>query len=144
MCCTSYESSNDGRGRRGQLSRNHRLNMQWSSPVCNTIFLLPSLTDIRKRPIRSRSHRRVSAAFGAHRGRSKAVVARAHVPLLQFAVRDRVCTTKIANCVDRGRSPSDIWWACSRQGERTSCRSSHQPRQQTETGFYNSWYYYYW
>ena len=38
MCCTSYESSNYGRGRCGRLSRNHRLNMQWSSPVCNTIL----------------------------------------------------------------------------------------------------------
>ena len=141
MCCTSYESCNYGRGRCGRLSRNHHLNMQWSSPVCNTIFLLPSLTDIRKRPIRSQSHRRVSTAFGAHRGCSKAVVARAHVPLLQFAVRDRVCTTKIAKCVDRGRSPSDT---CRRQGEGTSCRSSHQPRRQTETGFYKWYYYYYW
>jgi hypothetical protein len=38
MCCTSYESSNYGRGRCGRLSRHHRLNMQWSSPVCNTIL----------------------------------------------------------------------------------------------------------
>ncbi len=38
MCCTSYESSNYGRGRSGRLSRSHRLNMQWSSPVCSTIL----------------------------------------------------------------------------------------------------------
>src|SRR6266581_5545650 len=38
MCYTSYENSNYGRGRSGRLSRNHRLNMQWSSPVCSTIL----------------------------------------------------------------------------------------------------------
>ena len=38
MCCTSSESSNYGQGRSGRLSRNHRLNMQRSSPVCNTLF----------------------------------------------------------------------------------------------------------
>lgn len=110
--------------------------------VCNgaaryvTHSLPPSLADLWKRTIRPRSHRRVSTAFRAHRGRSKAVVARARVPLLHIALRHRVCTTKIAECVDRGGSPGHIWWACRRQGEGTTCRGSDQPRWQVDTGLY--------
>jgi len=37
MYCTSCESSNYGLGRSGRLSRNHHLNMQRSSPVCNAV-----------------------------------------------------------------------------------------------------------
>ena len=137
MCCTSCESSSYGRGRSGRLSRNHRLNMQRSSPVCNTLCFRRRWLTCGNAPIRSRSYRWVSIAFGAHRGRSKAVVARAHIPLLQFTLRDRVCTTKIAKCVDRGGSPCYIWCACCRQGEGTSCGRPDRPPWQANTGFFN-------
>ena len=85
--------------------------------------LLPSLIDKWKRTIRSRSH-----GIDASLPPSELIAvagkrpSRAHVPLLCFVLRDRVCTTKIAKFVNHGGSPGHIRWACCRKGEGTICR----------------------
>ena len=98
--------------RSGQLPQNHHLNMQRSSTVCN-IF---------------------STAFRADHGcNTGVVVALSHVSLSHFSLQDCICTTKLAKHVDCGGLPGQIWWPYSRQGERTSCSCSDQPRWQVDT-----------